>query len=748
MFGINNPLPQLEYLMPAATGTADSALFTAAFASSKKRIRLREGTYIIDSQVTGAGSKHFIGSPMGTTIKMKNATNLDQMMLFTSASDVTFEGITFDSNQANQSSGQGRALSFIDSRNVKVNTCVFTNSLVCAVRLFRCARAEVARNRFQDHVRRALQIEGGRDLQIQGNVFKNYNSSNNASNSPAIQVFLASNSVTINVTTDVLTAASHGLAVNDRIAFTSWTVAPGGASLNTVYYVISVPDANTFTVSATLGGASLNFTGSPAGANYVSMAGTSTAMLGGFSAQNTEGVHSMAENCTVTANHFYPLASRQFAIEWIADIDGFYHRGWSITGNVADGNGIGGTGFSGAITHSTFASNSFRNGSLLDTGGTFNGWRQGIEIGGYSNTIVGNKFHNGSIYLYKPSSFSGTAARNEVIKDNQLYLESSTATSMSGIQFQDAADALIEGNTIELVVTVGGTATIQSCIYAGTANTTGVLTKVRIANNICSMRKSDGTVPGAGQGIRLLTSSSTHVQIVGNTLDNCLNGIFLPNTAVDEDLLVAGNECVGCSTPISGSPKGKGVSVIRNKVTSGSGPDGSIQLKTSGYTATITDDTIFCDTGTGFTVTLPAWPTQSQRLKIKKITTDANTLTITHNQNLLEGAIADLTTAATTLPVFVLENRQKTQTATVTIASPGVVTANAHGLVAGCAIVWTTTGALPTGITAGTIYYVIATGLTANAFQFSATVGGAAVNTSGSQSGTHTIISNAWWKMQ
>jgi len=52
--------------------------------------------------------------------------------------------------------------------------------------------------------------------------------------------------------------------------------------------------------------------------------------------------------------------------------------------------------------------------------------------------------------------------------------------------------------------------------------------------------------------------------------------------------------------------------------------------------------------------------------------------------------------------------------------------------------VFTTTGALPTGITAGTTYYVIAAGLTANAFEVSATRGGSAVNTSGSQSGTHT----------
>jgi len=75
---------------------------------------------------------------------------------------------------------------------------------------------------------------------------------------------------------------------------------------------------------------------------------------------------------------------------------------------------------------------------------------------------------------------------------------------------------------------------------------------------------------------------------------------------------------------------------------------------------------------------------------------------------------------------------------TITIASPAVITLNSHGLNAGDAVQFTTTGALPTGITASTTYYVLATGLTANSFQIAATPGGAAINTSGTQSGTHT----------
>ncbi|WP_311272177.1 MULTISPECIES: hypothetical protein [unclassified Rhizobium] len=73
---------------------------------------------------------------------------------------------------------------------------------------------------------------------------------------------------------------------------------------------------------------------------------------------------------------------------------------------------------------------------------------------------------------------------------------------------------------------------------------------------------------------------------------------------------------------------------------------------------------------------------------------------------------------------------------TVTIAAPGVFSWNAHGLDAGTPIKFSTTGALPTGITAGTTYYVVAP--TTNAFSVAATVGGSAITTTGTQSGIHT----------
>lgn len=80
-------------------------------------------------------------------------------------------------------------------------------------------------------------------------------------------------------------------------------------------------------------------------------------------------------------------------------------------------------------------------------------------------------------------------------------------------------------------------------------------------------------------------------------------------------------------------------------------------------------------------------------------------------------------------------------TFTVTIASPAVVTLSSHSLNTGDAVYLTTTGALPTGLTANTLYYVI--WVSSSTFRLATTranaLAGTAINTSGSQSGTHTL---------
>ena len=73
---------------------------------------------------------------------------------------------------------------------------------------------------------------------------------------------------------------------------------------------------------------------------------------------------------------------------------------------------------------------------------------------------------------------------------------------------------------------------------------------------------------------------------------------------------------------------------------------------------------------------------------------------------------------------------------TVTIASPGVLSTTLN-LANGTALVLNTTGALPTGLLVGTVYYVV--GVSGTQFSLAATYGGVAIDTTGTQSGIHSI---------
>ena len=81
------------------------------------------------------------------------------------------------------------------------------------------------------------------------------------------------------------------------------------------------------------------------------------------------------------------------------------------------------------------------------------------------------------------------------------------------------------------------------------------------------------------------------------------------------------------------------------------------------------------------------------------------------------------------------------QLTSISNATPAVFALNSHGLSIGDAIQLSTTGALPTGLSTATVYYVIAAGFTANAFEVALTPGGTAINTTGAGSGNHSFTS-------
>ncbi len=103
-----------------------------------------------------------------------------------------------------------------------------------------------------------------------------------------------------------------------------------------------------------------------------------------------------------------------------------------------------------------------------------------------------------------------------------------------------------------------------------------------------------------------------------------------------------------------------------------------------------------------------------------------------------------LSTAALTFDQLnYMINFYATATVTITIAAPGVVTWTSHGLISGQKIQLTTTGALPTGLSINTSYWV--TVVDANTFKLSTSLATARaatfITTTGSQSGVHTAVS-------
>lgn len=162
----------------------------------------------------------------------------------------------------------------------------------------------------------------------------------------------------------------------------------------------------------------------------------------------------------------------------------------------------------------------------------------------------------------------------------------------------------------------------------------------------------------------------------------------------------------------------------------------SILPNTKSFTITEANPGVVTCTAHGFsagqpvklqsTVRLPKGLTQNTTYYVKAVT--ANTFEL--EPTIGGGSIN------TTAPTF-----------TITIASPGVVTLTAHGFSAGDPVVFATSGALPTGLTAGTTYFV-KTVVDANSFQISATPEGSAINTSGTQSGTHTLVQGGLHRLE
>lgn len=113
------------------------------------------------------------------------------------------------------------------------------------------------------------------------------------------------------------------------------------------------------------------------------------------------------------------------------------------------------------------------------------------------------------------------------------------------------------------------------------------------------------------------------------------------------------------------------------------------------------------------------------------------------NRSNPSGQAADLNTFVNTFNGSSLSGAAATL---ITIASPGIINWTAHGFTNFDSVAFTTTGALPTGVTALRNYPINV--IDADHFNISTSAGGAGINFSGTQSGTHTIKQTTQYNLE
>lgn len=69
----------------------------------------------------------------------------------------------------------------------------------------------------------------------------------------------ATGNFTVNTSTEVVTSSTHGMVTNDIVQLTTTDTLPAGLELATDYYVTKI-DADTFTLSTTIGGTAIDIT--------------------------------------------------------------------------------------------------------------------------------------------------------------------------------------------------------------------------------------------------------------------------------------------------------------------------------------------------------------------------------------------------------------------------------------------------------------------------------------------------------
>jgi hypothetical protein len=232
--------------------------------------------------------------------------------------------------------------------------------------------------------------------------------------------------------------------------------------------------------------------------------------------------------------------------------------------------------------------------------------------------------------------------------------------------------------------------------------------------------------------IEIATNGATDVQVVSgrNGSGTYLPMTFWNNGAEQYRLNVNGNVLIGTTNDGAGTSKLRVAGTIESTTGGFRFPNGSVQTTAAAQYA-VTVDIGTAPVQSFMYSVVDALATTASHISMVPNAKSTNTLIALGPLN---GGSGYTNGTYANVPLI------STQTVTITIASPGVVTSS-FALPNGTPITLTTTGALPTGLVVGTTYFVVNSSGTT--FNLAATLGGAAINTSGSQSGVQSIASSA-----
>jgi hypothetical protein len=312
-----------------------------------------------------------------------------------------------------------------------------------------------------------------------------------------------------------------------------------------------------------------------------------------------------------------------------------------------------------------------------------------------------------------PVAFSTTGSFATGIAGGTLYYVSTTGLSANAFQIADTQLHGLAGTNS--IITSGS----QSGTITGSAPSTFVVASHGLTANTPVTLFTTGTLP-------LPFSSGPIYYVVSSLLST---NTFQVAAAPGGTTLIASSPYT--QSGIQSFIAGNQVTVAPTAtVTFTNGTPGTVNWASHGLQAGT--PIVFSSTGN-----LPSPLSSGTIYYVSSAAIAAGSFTLSPTQALALSALANLTASLPDGDLTISGTSIGTQTAT----APSTVLWAANGLSPNTPITFQTTGALPTGIVPGVVYYVSVLLVATNSFQFSLTPGGLPIFTSGTQTGIQTATS-------